>query len=116
MTKNEHNTGPHHTLMFVSMETNVENGYNNNTGIFTAPEPGVYLIFYTIFPSTYLHAGFEIVVNSVSRGANFVVPPTQQTYISSTDVAVFVLKTGDVCYIRTHSTYVPHLEPSVVMI
>ena len=105
MSKNEQNTGPHHTLMFDFIETNVGNGYNNNTGVFTATEPGVYLFSYTIFPNTYLHASFEIVVNSVSRGAIFVGPPTHQTYISSTGVAVFSLKTGDVCYIRTHSSY-----------
>jgi hypothetical protein len=58
MTKNEQNTDPHHTLMFVSMETNVENGYNNNTGIFTAPEPGVYLFFLYHIPKYVLARRF----------------------------------------------------------
>jgi len=106
MSKNEVNTGPHHTLIFDHIETNIGNGYNGHTGVFIAPLNGVYMFFYTVFCE---HAGYtsiEITVNSVARGAIFVDnQASPSVYTGSTGVAVFVLNQGDDCFIRTHSTY-----------
>ena len=49
---------------------------------------------------------FEITVNSVARGAIFVVNvAAPSAYTGSTGVAVFVLNQGDDCCIQTQSTY-----------
>ena len=106
MSKNEVNTGPHHTLIFDHIETNIGNGYNGNTGIFIAPLNGVYMFFYTTFGTHPSYMSIEITVNSVARGVIFVDnQAAPSVYTGYTGVAVFVLNQGDDCFIRTHSTY-----------
>ena len=106
MSKNEVNTGPHHTLIFDHIETNIGNGYNGHTGIFIAPLNGVYMFFYTTFGTHPSYMSIEITVNSVARGVIFVDnQAAPSVYTGSTGVAVFVLNQGDDCFIRTHSTY-----------
>ena len=64
------------------------------------------MFFYTAFGTHLSYMSIEITVNSVSRGAIYVVnQAAPSSYTASTDVAVFVLNQGDDCFIRTHSTY-----------
>ena len=106
MSKDEVNIGPHHTLIFDHIETNIGNGYNGHTGVFIAPLNGVYMFFYTVFCDRASYTSTEITVNSVARGAIFVDnQATPSAYTGSTGVAVFTLNQGDDCFIRTHSTY-----------
>ena len=108
MSKNELNIGPHHTLIFDHIETNIGNGYNGHTGAFIAPINGVYMFFYTVCGYHPSHMSIEITVNSVARGAIFVDnEAAPSVYTGSTGVAVFALNQGDDCFIRTHSTYSP---------
>ena len=106
MSKTEVNIGPHDTLIFDHIETNIGNGYNGHTGAFIVPLNGVYMFFYTVFGTLASHMSFEITVNSVARGAIFVDNvAAPSAYTGSTGVAVFVLNQGDDCFIRTQSTY-----------
>jgi hypothetical protein len=106
MSKSEVNTGPHHTLIFDHIETNIGNGYNGHTGVFIAPLNGVYVFFYTVFCERASYTSIEITVNSVARGVIFVDnEATPNVYTGSTGVAVFTLNQCDDCFIRTHSTY-----------
>ena len=106
MSKNEITIGPHHTLIFDHIETNIGNGYNGHTGAFIAPLNGVYMFFYTVFGTQPSFMSIEITVNSVARGAIYVDnEAAPSAYTGSTGVAVFVLNQGDDCFIRTHSTY-----------
>ena len=108
MSTNEVNIGPHHTIIFDHIETNIGNGYNGHTGVFIAPINGVYVFFYTAFGTYPSFMSIEITVNSVSRGAIFVDnQAAPNSYTGSTGVAVFALNKGDDCFIRTHSTYNP---------
>ena len=64
------------------------------------------MFFYTAFGTHLSYMSIEITVNSVSRGAIYVVnQAAPSVYTASTDVAVFVLNQGDDCFTRTHSTY-----------
>ena len=106
MSKNEVNIGPHHTLIFDHIETNIGNGYNGHAGVFIAPLNGVYMFFYTVFCERASYMSIEITVNSVARGVIFVDnQAAPNVYTGSTGVGVFVLNQGDDCFIRTHSTY-----------
>ena len=106
MSKDEVNIGPHHTLIFDHIETNIGNGYNGHNGIFIAPLNGVYMFFYTVFGTHPSYISTEITVNGFARGAIFVDnQATPSVYTGSTGVAVFVLNQGNDCFIRTHSTY-----------
>ena len=106
MSKDEVSIGPHHTLIFDHIETNIGNGYNGHTGAFIAPHNGVYLFFYTVFGTHPSYISIEITVNGFARGAIFVdnqAAPSVHT--GSTGVAVFALSQGNDCFMRTHSTY-----------
>jgi hypothetical protein len=106
MSKNEVNMGPHHTLIFDHIETNIGNGYNGHTGAFIAPLNGVYMFFYTVCGVHPSYMSIEITVNGVARGVIYVDNQAATTaYTGCTGVAVFVLNQGDDCFIRTHSTY-----------
>ena len=106
MSGKEIDIGPHHTLIFDHIETNIGNSYNGHTGAFIAPINGLYMFFYTVFGEHPSYMSIEITVNSVARGAIFVdnrATPYHNT--GSTGVAVFVLSQGDDCFMRTQSTY-----------
>jgi hypothetical protein len=108
MSKTEVNIGPHDTLIFDHIETNIGNGYNGHTGIFIAPLNGVYMFFYTTFGTHPSYMSIEITVNSVARGVIFVDnQAAPSVYTGCTGVAVLVLNQADDCFIRTHSTYSP---------
>ena len=106
MSKDEVSIGPHHTLIFDHIETNIGNGYNGHTGAFIVPLNGVYLFFYTVFGTHPSYISIEITVNGFARGAIFVDnQAAPSVYTGSTGVAVFALSQGNDCFIRTHSTY-----------
>ena len=105
MSKDEVSIGPHHTLIFDHIETNIGNGYSGHTGAFIAPHNGVYLFFYTVFGTHPSYISIEITVNGFARGAIFVDnQAAPSVYTGSTGVAVFALSQGNDCFIRTHST------------
>ncbi|VDI19736.1 Hypothetical predicted protein [Mytilus galloprovincialis] len=84
LSHSETKIGPHHTLLFDHIETNVGNMFSERQG----------------------YGSFEIVVNSASRGSIFVENGgSQSVYTCTTGVAVLLLNQGDACTIRTHSTY-----------
>ncbi|CAC5388308.1 unnamed protein product [Mytilus coruscus] len=114
LTHNEKNIGPHHSLIFDHVETNMGSNYNRYTGAFIVPTTGVYLLTYTVFMETQSYGSFEIAVNNVARGTVFVDNNTdaQNAYTGSTCVAILVLNQGDVCIVRTHSNY-PNVRGSV---
>ena len=99
----ETNIGTHHPLIFDVPVTNYGNGYNKHTGIFTAPQSGVFVFSFTIFPDR----GSSIVVN-IYRNSEVV--GQVYSYISSPDfsgtsmVAVLSMTIGDVTFIRTSPT------------
>jgi len=89
MSTNEVSIGPHHTLIFDHIETNIGNGYNGHLGAFIAPINGVYMFFYTVFGTHPIYISIEITVNSVARGVIYVEnTATPGAYTGCTGVAV----------------------------
>lgn len=99
----ETNIGTHHPLIFDVPVTNYGNGYNKHTGIFTAPQSGVFVFSFTIFPDRGSSIAVNIYRNSEVVGQVY-------SYISSPDfsgtsmVAVLSMTIGDVTFIRTSPT------------
>nr|XP_022296934.1 uncharacterized protein LOC111106513 [Crassostrea virginica] len=107
MSSNENSPGTHHTLIYDHEMTNVGNGYNKHSGIFTAPVEGVYVFSWTIFmnqPGEYM--SIEITLNSQPVGASFVHGVNDYATVSGN--AVLYMQKDDVVFTRTHTTYVPH--------
>ncbi|XP_071177903.1 complement C1q-like protein 4 [Mytilus edulis] len=105
--QNEDNPGKHHTIIFDVQKTNVGNGYNPFSGLFTAPQDGLYA-FATSITMGHHYASFEFVKNANIQGSFFVDASATNEWRSSSSTVVLVLVQGDVVFLRTSSTYVPH--------
>lgn len=100
MSKNEASPGPHHTLIFNSVITNIGNAYNQYSGIFTVPSNGLYVLSYTITAYTSSNIPVEIVKNAGVIGS--LLTRTYSNYKHSVSSTVVVnMNAGDVCYVRT---------------
>lgn len=94
----------HHTIVFDVAKTNVGNGYNHFTGVFTAPRTGVYVFVWVIRMATAEHST-ELVIDNDVFGATFLrAKGGDDGSVSGTVVAQ--VSTGQAVYVRIHSTYV----------
>lgn len=71
MSANEPNPSLHHALIFDVVKTNVGGGYNQFSGMFTAPSPGLYVFTWTIYTGNHGATGFKIYVNHDVIGATY---------------------------------------------
>ena len=101
LTHSEKNLSPHHVLVYDYVGTNVGNGYNKFTGVFSVPKTGTYVFLWKVRMRSGVSVT-ELVVNNspmtaieVDGGLNF---------FASTGFAVVEVTTGDVVFVRTHST------------
>lgn len=101
LSRNEPTVGAHQTFVFDVDHTNIGGHYNHHTGIFTCPSHGVYVFSWSIYCN---YGGFvysELVVNSSPVSAKYVGALSVSNQLSSTDLAIIELNTGDAVYIRT---------------
>ena len=104
MSHNEVHPGPHHTIIFDVPVTNVGNGYNHFSGIFSVPSSGVYVFSWTIADSPQGFIFSELVVNSDVIGGILTQTLTDNDRISTTGLVVKEVAAGNVVYVRTSST------------
>ncbi|VDI70832.1 Hypothetical predicted protein [Mytilus galloprovincialis] len=105
--QNEDSPSKHHTIIFNVQKTNVGNGYNPFSGLFTAPQDGLYT-FSTSITMLHHYASFDVVKNADVQGSFFVDAGGVGEYRSSSTTIVLALVNGDVVFVRTSATYVPH--------
>ena len=93
-----------HIIRFDTIVTNIGSHYNRHSGMFTAPEQGVYVFSWNL----YCHSGgyifSQLVVNSNVVGAMFTSGEGATDIRSTTGVVVVLVNAGDVVYVRTHPT------------
>ncbi|XP_052678040.1 complement C1q tumor necrosis factor-related protein 3-like [Crassostrea angulata] len=107
MSTTETYPGTHHTIIYDNEVTNIGNGYNRLSGIFTAPVDGVYVFSWTIFMG---HPGeyktIELMLNSRRVGASYVYDLNAYSSVSGT--AVLSMQKNDIVFTRTFATFPPH--------
>ena len=101
--------GAHHMVVFDVVKTNIQGGYNGNTGVFTVPIEGVYVFTYNVRVACHSAISFEILKNSTPEGSVYIDTENSQVCDDdyATGIAVLSANQGDVVFIRTHSTYTP---------
>ena len=105
LSTTEQNPGKHHTIIFDSVTTNVGTAYNGNSGVFTAPNPGIYSFSWSIAVICHSYAATELVVNSDAIGFIETDGETDCEHKLSTGNVVVDLHTGDIVLVRTNSQY-----------
>ncbi|CAG2225529.1 unnamed protein product [Mytilus edulis] len=95
----------HHTLTFDVTKVNYGSGYNNNTGIFTAPASGVYVITTTIHPFINSAASIDIIVNNNVQGSIFTDSTEGYETNAATGIVIAWMNQGDVSFVRTSANY-----------
>lgn len=63
MSSAEPSPSVHHTLIFDEVKTNVGGGYNQFSGMFSAPSSGLYVFTWTIYTGDHGQTDFRIYVN-----------------------------------------------------
>ena len=109
MSSDEVIPSKHHTLVFDIAKTNIGNGYNKFSGMFTAPVSGLYALQCSITmkgPGAF--ASYAIIKHAEIVGTFFVDAESEQEYRSSSVTVIVSLQVGDVIFVRTSSTYAPH--------
>ncbi|XP_062375990.1 complement C1q-like protein 4 [Sardina pilchardus] len=113
VTSGAGNTGPYSaatTLIYRNVISNIGNGYNKNTGVFTAPVRGVYHFAVSLSGSGSRAAAVHLYKN----GAHVVIAytATQNSFTSSSNGASLLLEVGDVVYVnlRAHAWVYDDME------
>eukprot|EP00105_Crassostrea_gigas_P016460 XP_011433842.1 PREDICTED: complement C1q tumor necrosis factor-related protein 3-like [Crassostrea gigas] len=81
------------TLIFDVVITNVGNGYNPSTGVFTSPISGTYVFYVSAVEYSTQHLVIDIVLNSVSKVR--VLCDNAAGFQTGTNMALLELQKGD---------------------
>lgn len=92
------------TIHFDTIVTNIGNHYNKHSGIFTAPQHGVYVFTWNIYCNTGGYIFSQLVVNSNVVGAMFSSGEGASNIRNSTGIVVVEVNQGDIVFVRIHPT------------
>lgn len=101
MSSNEPNVGTHHLLIFDHELLNVRNGYHPHSGVFIAPESGIYVFMWTL---RLYEQSIVLVVNGIDYTSiyNRETPGADE---SVTGYAIARVNQGEDVFLRTHLAY-----------
>uniref|UniRef100_K1PYY5 Complement C1q-like protein 4 n=1 Tax=Magallana gigas TaxID=29159 RepID=K1PYY5_MAGGI len=88
------------TFVYDRVETNVGNGYNVQTGNFTAPESGIYVFHTTTAAFDKSHSTIEIVANGQVKDITWADAMDHDDRAVASSMTVLSLTEGDVVYVR----------------
>ena len=100
MSTDEPDPRGHHTLVYDIIQTNLGQGYNKNTGVFTVPKTGLYSFSWSTRVECHLAHTTELVINDRILGSTY----AYCGYNTVTGHVVATVFQGDVIFVRTHST------------
>ena len=86
------------TLIFNVVISNIGDGYNKSTGVFTAPMAGTYVFYVSANEYAAQNLGLDIVLNNVSKVRLFAPPPA--THQTGTNMVVLTLEKGDQVWVK----------------
>lgn len=86
------------TLMFNVVITNVGNGYNPSTGVFTSPGEGTYVFYVSALEYQQQYLGLEIVLNNVPKVR--LIGDSAAAYQTGTNMVALNLQKGDSVWVR----------------
>ena len=100
-TKDLTNLGQYQTIIFERELTNIGGYYHTTTGVFTAPEAGVYVFHLSAMTKAGRHMYLEIMRDGVSIDDMLVDGRDDTTWESNTELWVLTLERGSEVWIQT---------------
>lgn len=97
--------GDFQAIVFDTVTTNVAKGYNQATGIFTAPYSGTYVFSWTAYNVDHTHMQTELVVNSEVKGRTWSDAADHADVAIASNTVVVTLTTGDAVWIRSNTVH-----------
>lgn len=94
----------HSTLVFDVMKTNNGNGYHPPTGVFIAPESGIYVFTWTMREYGDCFHSTQLMVNNDEIGIIHMHSVSAGDFLG-TGVVVMHVNAGDDVYVRTHAKW-----------
>nr|XP_011420344.2 uncharacterized protein LOC105323082 [Crassostrea gigas] len=92
------------TLVFDVSKTDDGNGYHPSTGVFIAPETGVYVFTWTMREASNCRHSTQLMVNNAEIGIIHLHSVSGGDFVG-TGVVVTHVNTGDDVYVRTHASW-----------
>lgn len=92
------------TMVYDVVKTNNGNGYNPSTGVFIAPETGVYVFTWTIREASNCYHSTQLMVNTAEIGIIHLHSVVDGDF-TGTGVVVTHVNAGDDVYVRTHESW-----------
>ncbi|XP_056016644.1 collagen alpha-1(X) chain-like [Ostrea edulis] len=91
-----------HTIKFDSIVTNIGNHYNPFSGIFIAPQHGVYVFTWNLYCKAEGYIYSHVVVNANAVGGAYTSAYGATDVRTTTGIVVVEVNQGDVVFVRTH--------------
>ncbi|XP_061167442.1 heavy metal-binding protein HIP-like [Saccostrea echinata] len=105
LSKYLENMGNEQRVIFDKVTLNEGNGYDKKTGVFTAPDEGVYKFSWTIMTKGGKYFISEIIHDGKKIARNYADGRGLTGYDMSTTNAIVKMKKGDKVWIRTYHNY-----------